>query len=421
MQAERRIINAARTILGVLVALLITACPVGKGCPTCPQPPPPTLPSPGGTGGTGGVTIPMCGSDVYEIAETIYEPAFAQTNLTPTVLFLSAGGSWGAWGAGILHEWLQETPPPKFDIVIGASTGALLGTFALLGDQTISLTSGGSISMLQALEDSYTKVNDADVFKQRSWFLIPFSNSINTLEPLRDLLEKVFTHEVIDVVGQIYTNEKRQLWVGTTNLDTGQFCNWNLSALAAKGKYEEYIDLLIASSANPGVFNPVFIPRNVKRKYQDMHADGGVRHQLYARVFDEAVRAYGDAHPTPSSPAPQPVAYAIVNGPLSVRKLCLEDHIVPVMIRGLSILQVAAMGGDLHAIHGVAENAAPPWELKTSFIPDTYELWPSPDRFREAEMKDLFDHAVTNGPAWYSGVPNFGASQAPCMEGSFPP
>ena len=416
MQVRFRSPNTACLVLWMLSVVAASGCSTSNGCPICPQPPPPVLPAPA----SGGLTISMCGSDSAKIAETIYDPEFAKDNLTPEVLFLSAGGSWGAWGAGVLHEWLQETNPPKFDIVIGASTGALLGTFALIGKKEIPLSGGGSIHMLDNLKKVYTTVNDADVYKRRFALAIPFSNSINTLAPLRELAEKTFPHEVIDEVGKIYETEKRQLWVGTTNLDSGEFCSWNLSELAAQGKYDEYIDLLIASSANPGVFDPVYIPRNEKRKHQDMHADGGVRHQLYAQVFEKAVAAYAAVR-TKYPAASAPVTYAIVNGQLSVRRACVEDHIVPIMLRSLAILQTAAVDGDLHRIWRLGDLATPKWSMKMSFVPETYELWPSPDRFRDFEMKQLFDEAQAVSPAWYNGVPNFTVSPAPCLKGTVMP
>src|SRR5205085_8174489 len=42
------------------------------------------------------------------------------------VLVLSGGGSYGAWGAGVLKGWRDNTlaPRPKFDVVTGVSTGA---------------------------------------------------------------------------------------------------------------------------------------------------------------------------------------------------------------------------------------------------------------------------------------------------------
>ncbi|MFN0137851.1 MAG: patatin-like phospholipase family protein, partial [Phycisphaerae bacterium] len=49
------------------------------------------------------------------------------------VLSLSGGGANGAFGAGLLCGWTEAGTRPKFMLVTGISTGALLSTFAFLG------------------------------------------------------------------------------------------------------------------------------------------------------------------------------------------------------------------------------------------------------------------------------------------------
>ena len=250
----------------------------------------------------------------------------AQDDDAPEMLFLSAGGSYGAWGSGVLAGWGAKGTRPKFDIVIGASTGALLGTFALLGTLDTEMT------------DVYTKVNNADIFRRRFFLAMPFASSINTLEPLRDLVESTFTHTVIDKVKAVYEQEGRQLWVGTTNLDTGEFCSWNLSQIAAEGRYDDYVSILIASSANPGVFAPEFIPNTGPRKDKDLHADGGVRHQLYQEVAATAFEKYEAARLGRPTTTDAPVTYAIANGQLAVRRQCVVEHIAPIILRSMQIV-----------------------------------------------------------------------------------
>src|SRR5688572_29879762 len=53
------------------------------------------------------------------------------------ILVISGGGDWGAFGAGVLKGWGRvkgELARPRFDIVTGVSTGALIAPFAFLGD-----------------------------------------------------------------------------------------------------------------------------------------------------------------------------------------------------------------------------------------------------------------------------------------------
>lgn len=56
---------------------------------------------------------------------------------TLDILFLSGGGDYGAFGAGVLKGWgrVPSGPMsrPRFDVVTGCSTGALIAPFAYLG------------------------------------------------------------------------------------------------------------------------------------------------------------------------------------------------------------------------------------------------------------------------------------------------
>ncbi|MFO0005246.1 MAG: patatin-like phospholipase family protein, partial [bacterium] len=60
-------------------------------------------------------------------------------NATLDVLAISGGGDWGAFGTGLLRGWGEVTDPamkrPKFDVVSGVSTGALIAPFAYLGTE----------------------------------------------------------------------------------------------------------------------------------------------------------------------------------------------------------------------------------------------------------------------------------------------
>ena len=68
-------------------------------------------------------------------------------------LALSGGGASGAFGAGFLNGWSQTGDRPRFKIVTGVSTGALMAPFALLGP-----THDG------ALRDFYTTTSSRDIF-----------------------------------------------------------------------------------------------------------------------------------------------------------------------------------------------------------------------------------------------------------------
>jgi hypothetical protein len=360
--------------------------------------------------------IQICDADPAkvrdEMAATIFAPTVISHSDAPEMLFLSGGGSWGAWGAGVLYGWAEEGTRPQFEVVTGSSTGALLGVFAILGGPCNSPGVSCKTAMDDKMKEVYTTVKDGDIYKPRSILSLLSSNSINTLGPLRQLLKNTFTTTVVQQIGQLYTTTHRQLWVGTTNLDTGEFCNWNLSKVASLGQYDRFIDLLIASSANPGVFDPIFIDGA-------LHADGGVRHQIYGPWVEGAVDAYSAARTgfTPA-PADKPVAYAIVNGQMAVRKQCVTNLLAPVVLRASSILMNDALVGDLYQAKTRLDGATPQWDLFSTRVPGDYALWPSPDKFVPAQMLDLFNQGLLVGgnmSKWTVGVPTAGVPETVCL------
>jgi len=72
------------------------------------------------------------------------------------ILSLSGGGDDGAFGAGLLVGWTAHGDRPKFKLVTGVSTGALIAPFAFLGSEYDD-----------ALTDVYTNVHQSDIFIKR--------------------------------------------------------------------------------------------------------------------------------------------------------------------------------------------------------------------------------------------------------------
>jgi predicted acylesterase/phospholipase RssA len=51
------------------------------------------------------------------------------------VLVVSAGGQYGAFGAGVLNGWTSSGKRPHFDVVTGISVGSILAPIAFLGSE----------------------------------------------------------------------------------------------------------------------------------------------------------------------------------------------------------------------------------------------------------------------------------------------
>ena len=72
-------------------------------------------------------------TDAYRIETPDQYEAQADGTVVYNYLAVSGGGSAGAFGAGILNGWTASGDRPKFKVVTGVSTGALISTFAFLG------------------------------------------------------------------------------------------------------------------------------------------------------------------------------------------------------------------------------------------------------------------------------------------------
>jgi hypothetical protein len=68
-------------------------------------------------------------------------------------LALSGGGGDGAFGAGILCGWTEAGTRPRFKLVTGISTGALIAPFAFLGPEYDA-----------KLKEVYTTISDKDIY-----------------------------------------------------------------------------------------------------------------------------------------------------------------------------------------------------------------------------------------------------------------
>jgi hypothetical protein len=178
------------------------------------------------------------------------------------LLSLSGGGQNGAFGAGFLIGWRESGRRPQFDVVGGVSTGALLATHAFLGTPADDAT----------LEEMYTQITSADIYKDRSIFSLLSADSLRDTAPLRAMLAKYVTAETLQRVAAAY-DENRMLVVGTTNIDYAQTWVWNMTFIAKAGKLELYRDVLLASASFPIVFPPVEIDGH-------LFVDGAARSNL---------------------------------------------------------------------------------------------------------------------------------------------
>jgi len=195
-------------------------------------------------------------------------------------LAISGGGDNGAFGAGFLNGWTAAGTRPNFKLVTGISTGALIAPFAFLGPDYDA--------KLKAL---YTNISLKDVASQRSVLSVLFGDGMADTTPLKNLVRKAVTQEMLDAIA-VEHEKGRILLIGTTNLDARRAVIWNVTKIAATHD-PKALDLvqkiLVASAAIPGTFPPVMIDVEVDHtQFQEMHVDGGTTSQVF--VYPAAVQ-----------------------------------------------------------------------------------------------------------------------------------
>ena len=246
------------------------------------------------------------------------------------LLALSSGGPFGAFGAGFLNGWSEQTEgdrvrPERFDVVTGVSAGALLATHAFLGRE------GDAV-----LRRQYTTISTEDVLRQRPLFSALFSNALFDTSPLRRTLEGLVTADLLDQVAEATALDPedgkpaRLLLVLAVDLDSGLPRILDLGAIARDrsdpGRIDRYIDALMASSAIPVAFPPIFIDGA-------MHVDGGARLALFFNRFMEDQRAAID-----DLTIPAPALDIVVNGEVTVEPACTGNTLVGIGRRSIDVV-----------------------------------------------------------------------------------
>ena len=217
-----------------------------------------------------------------QLSEAMAAPV-TKAGLRPlNILILSGGGQNGAFGAGFLSGLAMrpDNPNLNFDIVTGISTGALQATFAFLGPEYFG-----------SLEDAYTNISQKDIFYNRFFLSLLWSDSIADTAPLRSFLEKMITLDTLKEVAKAHESGRR-LFVGTVDLDRGDLVVWNMGEIAqdlSEQSLKKYHNILMAAAAVPLLFPPVKIEYKAStgELYEGLHVDGGTRETLFFRLLKQ--------------------------------------------------------------------------------------------------------------------------------------
>lgn len=196
------------------------------------------------------------------VIERLARRAVARGDGRLDVLLLSGGGQHGAFGAGFLRAWHDrpDAPMPAFDLISGISTGALQAPF-------VFAKTPAALDTLVAL---YRRAAESFAPSLDWWFWLRRTGGLVRTDRLRRTVEQQLSGEIAPQL-RAELAAGRQLLVGTTDFDLGVGRTWDIAAeLGAPGTPPtRYVDILMATSAMPGIFPPQLLDGHV-------HADGGV-------------------------------------------------------------------------------------------------------------------------------------------------
>lgn len=307
------------------------------------------------------------------------------------VLVISGGGDKGAFAAGFLAGWSQVEGPlarPKFDVVTGVSTGALIAPFAFSDDAK------ADARILKIYQEP-----SSDWANLRDWFFfLPGRESFLDPAGLKRDIEKQVDQTLLLGMAR-GAAEDRMLAIGTTNLDLGLSHTFDVSEEAvralATGKVGRIHDILRASAAIPAALPPVVID-------DALHVDGGTTSNIL--IIDD-LRADDGPRKTmhamyPEVPVPKMRFWVIINNRINPEPKIIQptwvsitEASVEALIRSATLSTLRLFAEQVDYVNVTEQLGI---ELRYVAIPDDWT--PSqPGIFQEENMRELADRGIRLG------------------------
>jgi hypothetical protein len=373
-------VNPIRLLLLILAAWTLSAC-AGPTVDSLRDPVPETLVTRSAVPGYSRIRYWGDNGDGLSpsiVAEVVAQQrAAGNTSKQRDFLAVSGGGSNGAFGAGLLFGWTASGTRPEFTVVTGISTGSLIAPFAFLGPPYDTY-----------LKEAYTEVSGEDIYAKKGIFGIIGSQSVADNTPLRQLVSRYVTDQMLTDIMREH-NRGRRLLVGTTNLDAERPVVWDIGAIASSGqpgRRQLVQDILVASASIPGVFPPV----NIKvvadgKSYDEMHVDGGTSNQAFMfpsnfslKQSEKALKLGGYTR----------TLYVLRNGKITPEYSKVKPRLASIVGKSISTLIKTQGVGDLYRMYANAQRDG--IGFRAVWIPESFTM-KEPKPFDPAYMKALFD------------------------------
>jgi hypothetical protein len=316
--------------------------------------------------------------------------------LPPTqFLAISGGGDDGAFGSGLLVGWGDAGSRPEFQLVTGVSTGALIAPLAFLGRKYD-----------RQLRDVYTTISADDIYEKRFITSALFNDALSDTTPLWRLISRSVDENMMADIATEY-RKGRLLLIGTTDLDAQRPCFWNIGAIADSGRpgaLHLIREILRASSAVPGMFQPVLIDVELDgRKYQELHVDGGAIAQMFLYPPNIALR---------DQPYRDRKAYLILNARENPEWTATEPRTLSIAGRAISTMIKYSGTNDILRIYNTTRRDGVDYNL--AYIGDDFTMPHPAGDFDKVYMNAEYDYAyqqARHGYPWKKVPPQIAPAQ----------
>ena len=330
-----------------------------------------------------------------DLSADAYQPivqALARASATSGAtdwLALSGGADDGAYGAGFLAGWTRSGTRPRFAVVSGVSTGALIAPLAFLGPDYD-----------ERIRTFYTDTKSADIFVIKGILPAFIGESIADITPLRGTVDRTIDAEMLARIAEEH-RKGRRLYVVTTDLDAQRPVIWDMGAIASSGSpraLELFRNVLIASASVPGAFPPQLIDAQANgQSFEEMHVDGGATMQLL--VVPKSLALSGSFAAWRRSAAP--TIHIIVNNKLDPDFDVVRRRTLTIAGRSFSTLIKSSAYGSVGDAYAFAKRNRFGYKLTSidrDFTAKSNEL------FDPVYMQALYDYGYQRGlsGAWRS-------------------
>lgn len=257
-----------------------------------------------------------------------------------TILALSGGGQWGAFGARYLKslDENETTRLPQFSLITGVSTGALQALFV-----GASQSPGAPrAEILEELADRYRIKNESEIVNRRGYVGALFKGSVAELGPLRRRIETALctgSSETLDcpIIDYLSADGAPIILLGFVEAASGQMMAVNISRIArdaAAGRAAgdrtamKSAQQCITAGALASVAMPFYYQQVQIRSRPEAGAalqtltyyDGGVRQSVFLDTMIEALAALSARKNVQGQTSPADMAiYVLRNGPTVAR------------------------------------------------------------------------------------------------------